>query len=59
MSLAKAYLYVKNCGYFASYFINLKYHLSAVLEERDINLNGLSLNDFEDDSNLELAPDYD
>ena len=59
MSLGKAYLYVKNCGHFGNYFINLKYHLSAVLEQRCINLDGLSLHDFEDDSNLELAPDYD
>ena len=60
MSLGKAYLYVKNCGYFATYFINLKYHLSEELEKRGIDLNRqLSLNSFEDDSNLELAPDYD
>ena len=59
MSLGKAYLYIKNCGYFGNYFINLKYHLSAVFEQRCINLDGLLLHDFEDDSNLELAPDYD
>ena len=49
MSLLKAYLHVKINGYLSCYYINLKYHLSMILE--------LS-HDFKDDSQLELAPDY-
>ena len=58
MSLVKAYLHVKSNGYLSNYYINLKYHLSMILEKNYINLDGLSLYDFEDDSHLELAPDY-
>ena len=58
MSLVKAYLHVKSNGYLSHYYINLKYHLSIILEKNHINLDDLSLHDFEDDSYLELAPDY-
>ena len=58
MSLVKAYLHVKSNGYLSHYYMNLKYHLSVTLEKNYIKLDGLSLYDFEDDSHLELAPDY-
>ena len=57
-SLVKAYLYAKNNVHLGNYFLNLKEHLSTNLEKKHINLNGLSPNDFEDDSYLELATDY-
>ena len=49
MSLLKAYLHVKTNGYLSCYYMNLKYHLSIILEQS---------HDFKDDSHLELAPDY-
>ena len=58
MSLVKAYLHVNSNGYLTNYYINVKYHLSMILEKSFINLNGLLLYDFEDDSHLELAPHY-
>ena len=57
MSLVKPYLHVKSNGYLSSYYMNLKYHLSMILEKKYINLDRLSLYDFEDGLNLELAPD--
>ena len=57
-SLVKAYLHVKSNQYLGSYYRNLKYHLSVILDKNYINLNALSPYDFEDDSHLEVAPDY-
>lgn len=58
LSLVKGYLYAKNNAYISSYFKNLKSHFSAILKKREINLNGVSSRDFEDDSHLEPAAEY-
>lgn len=58
VSLVKGYLYAKNNAYLCTYFKNLKLHFSAILEKREVNLNGVLSRDYEDDSHLELAPDY-
>ena len=57
-SLVKAYLHVKSNQDLTSYYRNLRYHLFLLLRERDNMVNGVLLYDFEDDSHLELAPDY-
>ena len=57
-SLVKAYLHIKSNQYLSNYYRNLKYHLFVILEKRNNISNGVLLYDFENDSHLDLAPDY-
>ena len=57
-SLVKAHIHAKSNEHFDSYYCNLKQHLFALLQKRNNTVNGVPLYDFEDDSHLELAPDY-
>ena len=59
MSLVKVYLHVKSNANLSSYYENLRYHVAVTLEKKCIiNLDGVLMYDFEDDSHLELALEY-
>ena len=57
-SLVIAYLFVKGKKHISNYYTNLNEHLYVLLEKRQNIFEGVLLYDFEDDSHLEIAPDY-
>ena len=57
-SLIKAYAHTRENRPLSNYYRNLTYHIFLLLEKRNNMINGTLIYDFEDDSHLELAPDY-